>query len=96
MTDVQYIAVYFPEMQSLEFIICSCPQVLCPRCEVEAGSPKRKSKKAKDITQHSKKKMVKLDCLSDVEKALSETKDSASAVSTPTLAISQLNIHFLF
>uniref|UniRef100_A0A673XWZ9 [histone H3]-trimethyl-L-lysine(4) demethylase n=1 Tax=Salmo trutta TaxID=8032 RepID=A0A673XWZ9_SALTR len=55
-------------------------EVLCPRCEVEAGSPKRKSKKAKDITQHSKKKMVKLDCLSDVEKALSETKDSASAV----------------
>uniref|UniRef100_A0A673XMG1 [histone H3]-trimethyl-L-lysine(4) demethylase n=1 Tax=Salmo trutta TaxID=8032 RepID=A0A673XMG1_SALTR len=57
-------------------------EVLCPRCEVEAGSPKRKSKKAKDITQHSKKKMVKLDCLSDVEKALSETKDSASALAT--------------
>uniref|UniRef100_A0A8L0DUI1 [histone H3]-trimethyl-L-lysine(4) demethylase n=1 Tax=Oncorhynchus mykiss TaxID=8022 RepID=A0A8L0DUI1_ONCMY len=55
-------------------------EVLCPRCEVEAGSPKRKSKKAKDITQHSKKKMVKLDCLSDVEKALSDTKDSASAL----------------
>uniref|UniRef100_A0A8C7FNS0 [histone H3]-trimethyl-L-lysine(4) demethylase n=1 Tax=Oncorhynchus kisutch TaxID=8019 RepID=A0A8C7FNS0_ONCKI len=57
-------------------------EVLCPRCEVEAGSPKRKSKKAKDITQHSKKKMVKLDCHSDVEKALSETKDSASAMAT--------------
>uniref|UniRef100_A0A8C8D8X1 [histone H3]-trimethyl-L-lysine(4) demethylase n=1 Tax=Oncorhynchus tshawytscha TaxID=74940 RepID=A0A8C8D8X1_ONCTS len=57
-------------------------EVLCPRCEVEAGSPKRKSKKAKDITQHSKKKMVKLDCHSDVEKALSETKDSASALAT--------------
>uniref|UniRef100_A0A8C7QUJ7 [histone H3]-trimethyl-L-lysine(4) demethylase n=1 Tax=Oncorhynchus mykiss TaxID=8022 RepID=A0A8C7QUJ7_ONCMY len=57
-------------------------EVLCPRCEVEAGSPKRKSKKAKDITQHSKKKMVKLDCLSDVEKALSDTKDSASALAT--------------
>uniref|UniRef100_A0A4W5KDI6 [histone H3]-trimethyl-L-lysine(4) demethylase n=1 Tax=Hucho hucho TaxID=62062 RepID=A0A4W5KDI6_9TELE len=52
-------------------------EVLCPRWEVEAGSPKRKSKKAKDVTQHSKKKMVKLDCLSDVEKALSETKASA-------------------
>uniref|UniRef100_A0A4W5KGB6 Lysine demethylase 5B n=1 Tax=Hucho hucho TaxID=62062 RepID=A0A4W5KGB6_9TELE len=51
-------------------------EVLCPRWEVEAGSPKRKSKKAKDVTQHSKKKMVKLDCLSDVEKALSETKAS--------------------
>lgn len=84
MTDVQYIAVYFPEMQSLEFIICSCPQVLCPRFEVGAGSPKRKSKKAKDCI---KKKMVKLDCLSDVEKALLETKDTTSAVSTPAMAM---------
>ncbi|CAB1336535.1 unnamed protein product [Coregonus sp. 'balchen'] len=56
-------------------------EVLCPRFEVGAGagSPKRKSKKAKD---GSKKKMVKLDCLSDVEKALSETKDSTSALAT--------------
>uniref|UniRef100_A0A8C7MX20 [histone H3]-trimethyl-L-lysine(4) demethylase n=1 Tax=Oncorhynchus kisutch TaxID=8019 RepID=A0A8C7MX20_ONCKI len=54
-------------------------EVLCPRFEVGAGSPKRKSKKAKDC---SKKKMVKLDCLSDVEKALLETKDTTSALAT--------------
>ncbi|XP_024240033.1 lysine-specific demethylase 5B-B isoform X1 [Oncorhynchus tshawytscha] len=54
-------------------------EVLCPRFEVRAGSPKRKSKKAKDC---SKKKMVKLDCLSDVEKALLETKDTTSALAT--------------
>uniref|UniRef100_A0A4W5NLZ4 [histone H3]-trimethyl-L-lysine(4) demethylase n=1 Tax=Hucho hucho TaxID=62062 RepID=A0A4W5NLZ4_9TELE len=52
-------------------------EVLCPRFEVGAGSPKRKSKKAKDC---SKKKMLKLDSLSDVEKALLETKDTTSAV----------------
>uniref|UniRef100_A0A4W5NKB9 [histone H3]-trimethyl-L-lysine(4) demethylase n=1 Tax=Hucho hucho TaxID=62062 RepID=A0A4W5NKB9_9TELE len=60
-------------------------EVLCPRFEVGAGSPKRKSKKAKDC---SKKKMLKLDSLSDVEKALLETKDTTSAVSTPTMAMS--------
>uniref|UniRef100_A0A4W5NEW3 [histone H3]-trimethyl-L-lysine(4) demethylase n=1 Tax=Hucho hucho TaxID=62062 RepID=A0A4W5NEW3_9TELE len=54
-------------------------EVLCPRFEVGAGSPKRKSKKAKDC---SKKKMLKLDSLSDVEKALLETKDTTSALAT--------------
>ncbi|XP_036388458.1 lysine-specific demethylase 5B-B isoform X1 [Megalops cyprinoides] len=57
-------------------------EVLCPRCEVGTGAQKRKSKKAKDAVQYSKKKTVKLDCLSDVERALSESKDSASAMAT--------------
>ncbi|XP_062314993.1 lysine-specific demethylase 5B-B isoform X1 [Osmerus eperlanus] len=57
-------------------------EVLCPRCEVGHWSPKRKSKKAKDSPQHSKKRMVRLDCLSDVERALLESKDSTSAMAT--------------
>ncbi|KAG9352857.1 hypothetical protein JZ751_017433 [Albula glossodonta] len=57
-------------------------EVLCPRCEVEAGAPKTKPKKAKEVVQCGKRKMVKLGSLSDVERALSESKDSASAMAT--------------
>ncbi|XP_061114358.1 lysine-specific demethylase 5B-B-like isoform X2 [Conger conger] len=57
-------------------------EVLCPRCEVGAGSPRRKAKKLKDPVQHGKKKPLKLDCLSDVERALCDSKDSASAMAT--------------
>lgn len=57
-------------------------QVLCPRCEVEnLGSPKRKAKKGKESPKVNKKKTPRLNTLSDVEKVLSETKDSTSAVS---------------
>ncbi|XP_060788216.1 lysine-specific demethylase 5B-B isoform X2 [Neoarius graeffei] len=57
-------------------------EVLCPRCEV--GSPlKRKLKKTKgDAVSYGKKRTGRLDNLSDVEKALSESKDSASAMAT--------------
>lgn len=55
--------------------------MLCPRCEASAAGQKPKSKKAKDMVQCSKKKTPKLDSVSDVERALSESKDSASAVS---------------
>jgi len=41
---------------------------------------KSKSKKAKDVSLPCKKVEVKLDSLFDVEKALSTSKDSASAV----------------
>ncbi|XP_041953947.1 lysine-specific demethylase 5B-B isoform X1 [Alosa sapidissima] len=47
-------------------------EVLCPRCEVSVASPKRKAKK--------EKKKAGLDSLSEVEKTLSESKDSASAM----------------
>ncbi|XP_023659863.1 lysine (K)-specific demethylase 5Ba isoform X2 [Paramormyrops kingsleyae] len=57
-------------------------EVLCPRCEASAAGQKPKSKKAKDMVQCSKKKTVKLDSVSDVERALSESKDSASAMAT--------------
>uniref|UniRef100_A0A8C4HUX5 [histone H3]-trimethyl-L-lysine(4) demethylase n=1 Tax=Dicentrarchus labrax TaxID=13489 RepID=A0A8C4HUX5_DICLA len=58
-------------------------EVLCPRCEVgNVGSPKRKPKKGKESPKNNKKKTPRLNTLSDVEKALSETKDSTSAMAT--------------
>lgn len=58
-------------------------EVLCPRCEVgNVGSPKRKAKKGKESPKSNKKKMPRLNTVSDVEKALSETKDSTSAMAT--------------
>lgn len=58
-------------------------QVLCPRFEVgTVGSPKRKVKKGKESVKSNKKKPAGLNSLSDVEKALSETKDSTSAMAT--------------
>ncbi|KAI3357475.1 hypothetical protein L3Q82_015889 [Scortum barcoo] len=58
-------------------------EVLCPRCEVgNVGSPKRKAKKGKESPKSNKKKTPRLNSLSDVEKALSETKDSTSAMAT--------------
>lgn len=69
-------------------LFCSL-QVLCPRCDVgNVGSPKRKAKKVKESPKSSKKKTLRLSTLSDVEKALSETKDSTSAVSTGCVKVS--------
>nr|XP_055039906.1 lysine (K)-specific demethylase 5Ba isoform X2 [Misgurnus anguillicaudatus] len=53
-------------------------EVLCPRCET--GSQKSKSKKVKDVLIPCKKADVKLDSLCDVERALSTSKDTASAM----------------
>uniref|UniRef100_A0A8C2DBZ7 [histone H3]-trimethyl-L-lysine(4) demethylase n=1 Tax=Cyprinus carpio TaxID=7962 RepID=A0A8C2DBZ7_CYPCA len=55
-------------------------EVLCPRCET--GPLKSKSKKNKDVSVPCKKVEVKLDSLFDVEKALSTSKDTASAMAT--------------
>ncbi|KAG7216008.1 hypothetical protein INR49_003530 [Caranx melampygus] len=58
-------------------------EVLCPRCEVGSlRSPKRKAKKGKDSPKSNKKKTLRLNTLSEVEKELSETKDSTSAMAT--------------
>ncbi|XP_044207227.1 lysine-specific demethylase 5B-B isoform X1 [Thunnus albacares] len=58
-------------------------EALCPRCEVgNVGSPKRRAKKGKESPKSNKKKTPRLNTLSDVEKALSETKDSTSAMAT--------------
>uniref|UniRef100_A0A672JJ40 [histone H3]-trimethyl-L-lysine(4) demethylase n=1 Tax=Salarias fasciatus TaxID=181472 RepID=A0A672JJ40_SALFA len=55
-------------------------EVLCPRCDVGSGHQKAKSKKVKEPAQISKKTSTKLDSVCDVERALSESKDSASAM----------------
>lgn len=62
-------------------------QVLCPRCEVgQASSPKRKAKKGKESPKSNKKK-TRINSLSDVEKVLSETKDSTSTVSNAGMGL---------
>ncbi|XP_039605355.1 lysine-specific demethylase 5B-like isoform X2 [Polypterus senegalus] len=57
-------------------------EVLCPRCEFGVVGLKRKPKKAKDAPPCGKKKVTKLESVGDVERALSESKDSASAMAT--------------
>ncbi|KAM9829141.1 lysine-specific demethylase 5B-B isoform 1-T1 [Syngnathus typhle] len=58
-------------------------EALCPRCEVgNEDSPKRKAKKGKESSKSNKKKTLRLNTVSDVEKALSEAKDSASVYAT--------------
>ena len=60
-----------------------CVQVLTPRCDVGAGSPKSRSKKSKEAAAPgARRDSAKLDSLSEVERALLESKDSAAAVST--------------
>uniref|UniRef100_A0A4W4DXD0 [histone H3]-trimethyl-L-lysine(4) demethylase n=1 Tax=Electrophorus electricus TaxID=8005 RepID=A0A4W4DXD0_ELEEL len=57
-------------------------EVLCPRFEV-GSSLKKKMKKTKcDAGSCGRKRTGRLDSLSDVEKALSESNDSASAMAT--------------
>ncbi|KAK7929106.1 hypothetical protein WMY93_005501 [Mugilogobius chulae] len=58
-------------------------EILCPRCEISSlGSPKRKAKKGKESPKNGKKKILKPNNLGEVEKALSETNDSTSALAT--------------
>lgn len=52
------------------------------------GSPKRRAKKGKESPKSNKKKTPRLNTLTDVEKALSETRDSTSAVSVRTHRLS--------
>ncbi|KAM9859813.1 lysine (K)-specific demethylase 5Ba isoform 2-T2 [Aulostomus maculatus] len=56
-------------------------EVLCPRFNVGSGHQKSRSKKTKEVSQISKKSST-LDSLCDVERTLSESKDSASAMAT--------------
>uniref|UniRef100_A0AAR2JZ80 [histone H3]-trimethyl-L-lysine(4) demethylase n=1 Tax=Pygocentrus nattereri TaxID=42514 RepID=A0AAR2JZ80_PYGNA len=65
-------------------------EVLCPRCEV-GSSLKRKMKKTKgDAVPCGKKRTGRLDSLSDVEKALSDSKDSASMVTLGEVRLKEL------
>uniref|UniRef100_A0A3Q4A970 [histone H3]-trimethyl-L-lysine(4) demethylase n=1 Tax=Mola mola TaxID=94237 RepID=A0A3Q4A970_MOLML len=59
-------------------------EVLCPRCDGGTVQQKSRCKKTKDVTQISKRSSTKLESLCDVERALSESKDSASAMATLT------------
>ncbi|KFQ55053.1 Lysine-specific demethylase 5B, partial [Nestor notabilis] len=57
-------------------------EVLCPRCDIGMLNLKRKQKKLKETVPSGKKKSTKLETLSDLERALSESKDTASAMAT--------------
>nr|XP_013817411.1 PREDICTED: lysine-specific demethylase 5B [Apteryx mantelli mantelli] len=57
-------------------------EVLCPRCDIGMLNLKRKQKKLKEPVPSGKKKSTKLESLSDLERALSESKDTASAMAT--------------
>lgn len=54
--------------------------MLCPWCDIGMLSLKKKQKKLKEPVPSGKKKSSKLETLSDLERALSESKDTASAV----------------
>ncbi|CAB1315168.1 unnamed protein product [Coregonus sp. 'balchen'] len=69
------------ESAAKTFLMKNSPYSLL-ECEGGTGSQKSKSKRAKDAAQCSKRNETLLDCLSDVERALLESKDSASAMAT--------------
>ncbi|KAH0520054.1 Lysine-specific demethylase 5B [Microtus ochrogaster] len=57
-------------------------QVLCPRCDIGLLGLKRKQRKLKEPLPTGKKKSTKLESLSDLERALTESKETASAMAT--------------
>uniref|UniRef100_A0A8C0R1W5 Lysine-specific demethylase 5B n=1 Tax=Canis lupus dingo TaxID=286419 RepID=A0A8C0R1W5_CANLU len=57
-------------------------EVLCPRCDIGLWGLKRKQRKFKEPLPSGKKKSTKLESLSDLERALSESKETASAMAT--------------
>ncbi|XP_038165144.1 lysine-specific demethylase 5B-B isoform X2 [Cyprinodon tularosa] len=58
-------------------------EVLCPSFEVGTlSTSKRKAKKGKEYPKNNKKKPARLNSLREVEKALSESTDSTSAMAT--------------
>ncbi|KAK0145524.1 Lysine-specific demethylase 5B [Merluccius polli] len=74
------------ESAAKTFLVKNSPlsllEVLSPRCDVGTGSQKTKSKKTKETPLGSRRDSAKLDSLSEVERALFESKDSASAMAT--------------
>uniref|UniRef100_A0A8C5MKI2 [histone H3]-trimethyl-L-lysine(4) demethylase n=1 Tax=Leptobrachium leishanense TaxID=445787 RepID=A0A8C5MKI2_9ANUR len=57
-------------------------EVLCPRCDFIPFSLKRKYRRTKDLLTNGKKKYSKPDDLKELEKALTESSDTATAMST--------------
>ncbi|KAG7280489.1 hypothetical protein CRUP_022018 [Coryphaenoides rupestris] len=74
------------ESAAKTFLVKNSPlsllEVLSPRCDMGSGSQKTKSKKAKEVSLGSRRDSAKLDSLNEVERALYESKDSASAMAT--------------
>uniref|UniRef100_A0A672LQ79 [histone H3]-trimethyl-L-lysine(4) demethylase n=1 Tax=Sinocyclocheilus grahami TaxID=75366 RepID=A0A672LQ79_SINGR len=74
------------ESAAKTFLIKNSPftllEVLCPRWEVGSSLKKKMRKVKGEGVSSGKKKLVKLDSMSDVERALSDSKDSASAMFT--------------
>lgn len=54
--------------------------MLCPRCDIGTLGFKRKPKKLKEPVPNGKKKSTRLESLNDLERALSESKETAAAV----------------
>lgn len=54
--------------------------MLCPRCDTGTLGFKRKPKKLKEPIPNGKKKSTKLESLNDLERALSDSKETAAAV----------------
>ncbi|KAK9404648.1 lysine-specific demethylase 5B [Crotalus adamanteus] len=55
-------------------------EVLCPRCDIGTSGFKRKTKKTKESVPNGKKKSTKLESLCDLERALSECKETVAAM----------------
>lgn len=55
-------------------------EVLCPRCDVGLLGSKRKPRKAKEPLPSGKKRSGRLESLSDLERVLAESKETASAM----------------
>lgn len=57
--------------------------MLCPRCDVGLWGLKRKQRKLKEPLLAGRKRGGRLESLSDLERALAESKETAAAVRTP-------------
>uniref|UniRef100_A0A8C5NF69 [histone H3]-trimethyl-L-lysine(4) demethylase n=1 Tax=Gouania willdenowi TaxID=441366 RepID=A0A8C5NF69_GOUWI len=81
-TDIQS----WKESAAKTFLLKNSPlsllEVLCPRCDVGFGHQRSRFKKVKDSPLVFKKASTKLDSVCDVKKALTESRDSASAMTT--------------
>lgn len=61
--------------------LCFVPhQVLCPRCDIGLLGLKRKQRKLKEPLPSGKKKSPRVESLSDLERTLMESRETASAV----------------
>ena len=56
--------------------------MLCPRCDVGLLGLKRKQRKLKEPLPSGRKKSPRVESLSDLERALMESRETASAVRT--------------